>query len=109
MTLSELYNVLTAAGFPVAYSHFTASPKNPLPKPPYITYYVSGSANFNADNAVYKKIDDVQIDLYTKSKDLAAETKLEEVLTDNEIPFESYESYIESEKLYQKTYEVRLI
>lgn len=109
MTLTELYDVLKATGFPVAYSHFTATPKNPLPKPPYITYFVASSPSFMADNVVYKKIDDVQIDLYTAKKDIEAEMKLENVLNENELPYDSYETYIESEKIYQKIYEVRLI
>ena len=32
MTLEELNKVLKATGYPVAYSHFTSNPKNPLPK-----------------------------------------------------------------------------
>ncbi|PGA85994.1 hypothetical protein COL93_29700, partial [Bacillus toyonensis] len=52
---------------------------------------------------------DVNIELYTTRKDLVAEAKLEKVLDDHEIPYESYETFIESEKLYQKLYEMRSI
>ncbi|PEY72094.1 hypothetical protein CN344_29410, partial [Bacillus cereus] len=54
-------------------------------------------------------IDDANIELYTTKKDLVAEAKLEKVLDDYEIPYDSYETFIESEKMYQKNYETRLI
>ncbi|KOS30764.1 phage protein [Bacillus anthracis] len=109
MTLSELKKILDATGYPVAYSHFTATTTNPVPKPPYICYLVNGSPNIMADNKVHHKINNVNIELYTKKKDLIAEAKLEKILDNNEIPYESYEIYIETEKLFQKKYETRLI
>ncbi|MBJ8070542.1 hypothetical protein [Bacillus cereus] len=109
MTLGELTKILEATGYPVAYSHFTATSTNPVPAPPYICFLVEGSANLMADNKVYHKINDLNIELYTTRKDLVAEAKLEQVLDDHEIPYESYGTFIESEKLYQKFYETRLI
>lgn len=108
MTLIELKQILEATGFPVAYSHFTETENEPIPEPPYICYLSTFSTNFKADNKVYKQVGNVQIELYTEKKDLIAETKLETVLTDNEIPFDSTETFIESEELFQKIYEVRL-
>ncbi|WP_163102254.1 hypothetical protein [Peribacillus alkalitolerans] len=104
MNLAELKQILDATGHTVAYSHFTAPPS-----PPYVCYLVAYSSNFIADNKVYHKIDIVQIELYTTKKDLVAEGKLEKVLDDNDIPYESTETFIESEKLFQKIYEVRMI
>lgn len=109
MNLVELKKILEAAGFPVAYSHFTKTTTKPIPDPPYICYLVSHSSNFIADNKVYQKIDNVQVELYTNKKDLAAEEKLEEVFEQNEIPYETTEIFIESEQLFQKLYEVRMI
>jgi hypothetical protein len=109
MNLIELKKILDATGYPVAYSHFTALPGNPIPKPPYICYLVDGSPNMIADNKVHHKINDVTIELYTIKKDLVVESKLEKALDDHEIPYESFEAFIESEKMYQKTYEVRLL
>lgn len=62
-----------------------------------------------ADNKTYHKISSVDIELYTDFKDFEAEQKLENLLDLYEIPWNSYEAYIESEKMYQKLYEVRLI
>ncbi|EOW9529895.1 hypothetical protein ACO11K_003659 [Bacillus cytotoxicus] len=104
MTIIELMNILKATGYPVAYSHF-AKPTNP----PFICFLVDGSPNMVADNKVYQKINDINIELYTTKKDLVVEAKLEKALDDYEIPYESFEVFIESEKLFQKSYEVRLI
>ncbi|MGG2091921.1 hypothetical protein AB1283_04210 [Bacillus sp. S13(2024)] len=109
MTLAELKKILDATGYPVAYSHFTGTTTNPVPTPPYITYLVAYSSNIIADNKVHKKIDNLQIELYTIKKDLTAESKLETVLEQNEIVWQSTETFIESENLFQKNYEVRLI
>ncbi|QWH13271.1 hypothetical protein EXW38_18790 [Bacillus mycoides] len=109
MTLGELTKILESTGYSVAYSHFTATPGNPVPAPPYICFLVDGSANLMADNKVYHKINDLNIELYTTRKDLVVEAKLEKVLDDHEIPYESFETFIESEKLYQKFYETRLM
>ncbi|MFM2564803.1 hypothetical protein ACJTM1_18890 [Bacillus sp. GX] len=109
MTLGELIKILEATGYPVAYSHLTATSGKPVPAPPYICILVDGSANLMADNKVYHKIDDANIELYTTKKDLVAEAKLEQVLDDHEIPYDSYGTFIESEKLFQKTYETRLM
>jgi len=108
MTLSELNLILQTTGFPVAYSHFVESDNEPLPAPPFITYLVLYSSNFSADNVIYKQFQNLQIELYTDRKDLEAEAIVEAVLNENEIPFATTESYIESEQLFQKIYEVRL-
>ncbi len=68
MTLGELTKILEATGYPVAYSHFIATPGKPVPAPPYICILVDGSANLMADNKVYHKIDDANIELYTTKK-----------------------------------------
>ncbi|MBY7121775.1 MULTISPECIES: hypothetical protein [Bacillus] len=109
MTLGELTKILEVTGYPVAYSHFIATPGKSVPAPPYICFLVDGSDNLMADNKVYHKINDLNIELYTTKKDLIAESKLEQVLEDHEIPYDSYGTFIESEKLYQKIYETRLI
>ena len=104
MTLQELNNILKSTGYEVAYSHFNT----PI-KPHFITYLISNSENFIADNKVYKKIDNIKIELYTSIKDLQAEEKLEKLLDENDIAYETDETWIESEKLFQKIYEVRSI
>ncbi|NMF06256.1 hypothetical protein ACUH7Y_07090 [Clostridium beijerinckii] len=109
MTLSDIYTILKATGYPVAYSHFIATPNNPLPTPPYITYLSAYSSNMFADDIVYMDIDNLQIELYTAKKDPVAEKKITDLLKTNGIAYQSTEDWIESEQLFQKIYEVRLI
>ena len=109
MTLTELQTLLEATGYPVAYSHFYQTDDSPIPAPPFITYLCTYSANFFADDTVYKSIDTVHIELYTNKKDLDAEAKLEAILNEYEIPYNTIEIYIEIEKLFQKIYEVEVL
>jgi hypothetical protein len=108
MKLDELKTILEATGFPVAYSHFTETDHDPLPQPPFIVYLAAFSSHFMADNKVHIPIENVQIELYTNKKDLDAEAKVEAVLNDHEIPYQTTEIYISDEDLYQKIYEMRL-
>ena len=104
MTLTELANILLAAGYPVAYSHFKEEQTTP-----FITYRETMTDNFKADNHVYKKIPLVDVELYTDKKDLTAESKLETLFDQHEIAWNSTETFIESEKIFQRIYEIKLI
>lgn len=103
VTLEDVFKALESTGLPVAYLVF----KTPQ-DPPYICYFVTHSNNQSADNVVWQKINHVQIELYTAKKDREAEQKLEEALTSAGIFFESAETYIDSEKIYQKVYETEV-
>lgn len=104
MTLQELLNLLDSTGYPVAYNHF-----NSTPSVPFIVYRIPSETGFDADNAVYHNISDVEIEVYTNRKDLTVEATIKNLLNENELPFVSFETFIESEKLFQKIYETRLI
>lgn len=103
MTLVELKRMLDMTGYPVAYSHFN-EPK----ETPFITYLFKYSSNFIADNKVHKTIENVDIELYTSKKDPQAESTLEKLFDEHELPYDKVEVFIESEKIYQIIYEVRL-
>ncbi|WLR53552.1 hypothetical protein LC048_13570 [Mesobacillus subterraneus] len=104
MTLVEFKRILDEAGYPVTYSHFSSPPQLP-----YLVYLEAFNPSFDADNKTYHKMADVQVELYSIKKDLNAEGKLEGVFDKYEIPYTSTGQYIQSENLYQKLYEVRLI
>src|SRR5690625_6869305 len=104
MTITELKSLLDATGYPVAYSHFNSS----VPTT-FIAYREVDSDNFKADDKVYRKVSNSDIELYTDRKDLVAVKEIENLLDDNEMPYDTTEFYIEDERLFQKTYEVRLI
>jgi hypothetical protein len=64
---------------------------------------------FFADNLIHKKIHNIAIELYTDKKDLAAEAALEAVLDSNGITYETIETWIQTEELFQKTYMIGVI
>lgn len=101
MTPEQVYTMLSATGYPVAYHHF----KTP-PALPYIVYLLPYSNNISADNKVYQKVNHLQIELYTAEKDFAAEANLETALSD--LFYDKTEVYIESEGLYQVIYETKI-
>lgn len=101
MTFKELKAILETTGYPVAYSHF-----NEATEPPFITYISAYSSNIFADNSVFHKAEIVQVELYTDYKDPAAEQTVEKALDESDIPWSVEESYIDSERLYQRIYEI---
>lgn len=103
MELKELVKILEKLKIPIAYNHFSTAQK-----PPYLVYKVTSSNNFIADNKVYKKIRKVDLELYTESKNEKLEEKLETILCENEMVFNSFETYIQSEDVYQVVYEISI-
>lgn len=103
MELKELVKILEKLEIPIAYNHFST-----VQKPPYLVYKVTSSNNFIADNKVYKKIRKVDLELYTENKNEELEQKLETILCENEMAFEMFETYIESEAVYQVVYEISI-
>lgn len=75
--MKTIVEILKEAGIPFAYDHFA---EGESPEPPFLCYLLPGSDHFAADGKVYYKINEVQIELYTDTKDLAVEQKLEAVL-----------------------------
>lgn len=108
MTFADLYTNLksiTVFSDKVAYRQF---PENKAPALPFIVYYVENSDNFGADNKVYLQKNEVTIELYSKEKDVTSEGLIEKMLNDNSIFWNKYEDYIESEHMYQISYEITI-
>lgn len=103
--MEKLLSVLNSIGIPYAYDHFA---EGESPDPPFICYLLPQSDNFSADGKVYLKVSSVNIELYTDSKDLAVEQKLEAVLDTHGIFYDKTEVWIESEKLYEVLYSFEL-
>lgn len=87
---------------------YRAFPEKEAPDLPFICYLESGSNNFNADNIAYVKKKIVDIELYSRNKDIASEEAIEEKLNELGLPFEKDETYINSEKCYEIIYTVEV-
>lgn len=88
--------LLDELGLPVAYFAFDGETA-----PPFIVFYSGGTQNFAADNKVNTKIENRNIELYTKINDRELQEKLEKIFDDNELVWEKgSEIYIEDEKIF---------
>ena len=104
MTQLELYEALQSIGYPVAYGSFSDSVT-----PPYITYQFAYNSDLIADNVNYVPIENFQVELYTAKKDLAAEQKVQDKLKELGLPYRKFETYLDTEKMYQILYEIQII
>ena len=99
--MDKLLEIIKAMGIPFAYDHFA---EGEAVDPPFICYLLPDSDNFAADGKVYFKANEVHIELYTDTKDLSVEQKVEAVLDEHGIYYDRSEVWIESEKLYEVLY-----
>lgn len=105
MTLPELKDKLKSLNLPIAYRCFAVGQ---VPELPYIVYYADEDIAFYADDIVYHEGYAVTIEAYTEKKDVELEKKVKQLLNDNGLPYESYESFLESENMYLKAYEIEI-
>lgn len=103
--MKRIAELIKRMGLPFAYDHFV---EGESPAPPFICYLTPGSNNFAADGRAYYKINIVNIELYTDTKDPSVEQKVESVLDANGIFYDKTEVWIESEKLYEVLYQFEL-
>jgi len=108
MTLAEIKTMLESIdGFEdkVAYRAF---PVKQAPALPFICYLDTSTDNFVADNKVYAVIQEIDIELYSKRKDLVSEGLIESKLAENNIVWNKYDEYIEDEKVYEVIYTITI-
>ena len=104
MTFSELGLALKSLGYEVAYDHFTTAKT-----PPFIVYTNPSDNTYSADNKVIHKTKNIDVEVYTKNKDLALEAKIEKLFDDNEIYYDDPdEVFIQSENVYKRTYYITI-
>ena len=104
MTLPELAQHLVKLGYPVAYSHFKSAQSLP-----FICYLVVSTDTFSTDNKVLTESVYVDIELYSATKNLAAEKKIKDMLRENELPWSYDEVFIDGEGAFKCTFSTKLI
>lgn len=104
MTLTELAILLESLGYPVRYDRFS-SPQTP----PFFIYTNPSDNTYSADNKVIHKTKNVNVEVYTKNKDVNLEAKIEKLFDDNEIYYDDPdEVFIQSENVYKRTYYITI-
>ncbi|HZK24528.1 MAG TPA: hypothetical protein VFC74_03995 [Oscillospiraceae bacterium] len=104
MTQAELVQELKSLGMPVAYSHFIDQVSLP-----YLVYQFVYSNDMMADDVNALEVSNFQIELYTRTKDLAKEKLVQDKLKSLYLPYHKVETFIESENLRQVIYEIQLM
>ncbi len=106
MTYNEIIDMLEEAGLPLAYDHFE---EGESPDPPFLIFLFPSSDNFAADGVVYRKINELHIELYTDLKQPDVEAQIEAVLDRHEMVYDKSEVWIPEEKLYEVLYSMEVI
>lgn len=106
MKFSDIDTMLGQTGLQVTYYSW---PEKQVPPLPYLVWYLPSSDNFAADDKVYQRIDALNVELYTKTKDFAKESAVEAVLDANHLFWNKTEAYLEDEHMYEVLYEMEII
>jgi len=101
MKLSDIADILSATGLPVAFDHF-----NDAQALPFIVYLVAGNQSEPAEDAQWHMIEEIQVELYSKEKSTSLEETVESALAD--FYFEKSEGYLIDEQMYMVTYQFLL-
>lgn len=100
LTKEKIKQVLESYPVKSKYNHFSA----PV-SPPFITWLITGSDNIAADDCVYTKIYEYQIELYTRENTQEEEDKFEDYLTKNGILWDKVSTvWIDEEKVNMSVY-----
>lgn len=104
MEHKDIYNLLQTLNIPVAYGHFD---DNKDINPPFVVYRETSPNTFKADNKVWYRPYDFEIELVTTIKNPTLQKQIEKLLDDNNIPYDmSDEVWDNEEKIYHNFYEI---
>lgn len=103
MTLAELKTLLNGTGIPVS---FSTVPLDINTARPYICFFQDADRNFAADNSVYYSRKVMVVRLYTDTRDLTAEGKVETALS--EMYYSKSIDFLYAEKMYEITYSIEV-
>ena len=104
MKHKDIYDLLKTLNIPVAYNHFDS---NKTINPPFVVYREVAPDTFKADGITYYRPYNFEIELITEKKDVVLEKTIEELLTNNNIPYDiDSEVWDEDEKIYHNFYNI---
>ena len=106
MTREEVDTLVAGIGLPYAYYQFKEGTKRAAP---YIIFFYSLNRDIYADNSNFVDREQLNIELYTKTRDFDLEKTVEDVLKLNGFSYYKEYSYIDSEHIWQIAYEMEVI
>ena len=105
MNIMEFKAELEKLDIPIQYRAYQVGH---APSLPYLIFYENDSDNIFADNSNWFDVLNVVCELYADNKDIELETKLQKLFYDLEIQYNSTETFIDSENMYLKAYDVTI-
>jgi hypothetical protein len=111
MTLAEVNNMMAEITQRCGLTDYTyyQFADDSAPNLPYLIFYYPSSNNDGADNVVWQKINQLNIELYTDNKEFSIENELEAVLNEHGFFYEKSEQYIKDEKMYEVLYQMEVV
>ncbi|WIL39747.1 hypothetical protein QN089_05620 [Kurthia sp. YJT4] len=104
MTLQDFAKLIQNLAIPIAYYQFKSAQTLP-----FAVYYNPSDNVLRADNKVLYKTRNVTFEVYTNSKDIALEGRIEQLFNEHEIYYDNpTDVFIESENVWQRTYNIIL-
>lgn len=104
MKHKSIFDMLKTLNIPVAYDHFDS---NKQVSPPFVVYRERDVDTFKADGISYFRDYNYEIELITEKKNPQLQEDLEELLTNNKIPYDlQSELWDNTEKIYHNIYEI---
>lgn len=104
MNETEMRDMLDQIGIPYRLHHFET---DEAIEPPFMVY-MTRKRPFAADGMSYIQITELDIELYTDSKDGCLEDQVEQELNTKGIRYKKTEGYIEDENMYEVLYETEV-
>ena len=104
MTLAEFSALISTLKIPARYGYFKE-----YQAVPYIAYTATEKNTIHADGVAVYSVPWIELNLYTKSRDLTTEASVEELLTSNGIAFDVPDLYFdEIQNIHTATYNFSL-
>lgn len=104
--LEAIYDAFDEAGIDYAYNVFPTDDTSPAL--PYVTGYVTGGQGMSADDGNYFDTMNINIVLFTKTKDPTTEDSVRAVLKSLGVIYSWDEAYATDEKMYVITYSITM-
>lgn len=101
MTFKDVADALASTGYPVTYFQW---PEKKVPPLPYICYYYLYMNPEVADDTHHAQIYTLNVELYTKDKDFAVESQVDQILLSAGFVFTKEETFLDDENMYEILY-----
>lgn len=104
-TYEEIAQFVESIGLPCAYYQFDDG----TPQAPPFICWIYGYNPVYADNSNFVDINEMTLELYTRTKDIALEAQVEAALKAEGFSYSKESTYINSERIWQTAYMMEVI